>query len=144
MISSSCLTITWKQPEIEEERWEYFNHPAKQGWYETHLVTWERIVTRFESGELVAYPRSARIGDTPVALSYHSYEEYRTYLARAKRGYRKSYTRMEDDLQSRGSLALKAPIVLSCNGEGLLFSGYRRLCLGWNYGMIPYVWLVQL
>jgi hypothetical protein len=51
---------------------------------------------------------------------------------------------MEDDLQRAGSLELKAPILLCSGGEGVLFSGYRRLCLGWNYGMVPYVWLVRL
>ena len=144
MISPSTLTITWIQPDIEEERWEFFNHPAKQEWYRSHAVTWEQIVSRFDHGSLVSYPRSASIGDTPVALSYHSYDEYQTYLARAKRGYRKNYSRMEDSLQEQGSLTLKAPIVLCCGGEGLLFSGYRRLCLGWNYGMVPHVWLVEL
>ena len=144
MISPSNLSITWLKPDIEEERWEFFNHPAKQEWYRSHAVTWERIVSRFDHGSLVSYPRSASIGDTPVALSYHSYDEYQTYLARAKRGYRKNYSRMEDSLQEQGSLTLKAPIVLCCGGEGLLFSGYRRLCLGWNYGMEPHVWLVPL
>jgi hypothetical protein len=144
MISTSALSITWLQPDLEEERWEYFNHPAKQEWYRTHDVSWEQIVSEFARGELVAYPRAASIGDIPIALSYHRYDDYQTYLARAKRGYRKNYSRMEDALQCDGSLSLKAPIILTCVGEGLLFSGYRRLCLGWNYGMIPYVWLVPL
>ncbi len=144
MISSSSLTITWHCPDIEEERWEFFNHPAKQEWYRSHDITWERIAANFNGGTLVPYPRAASIGDIPVALSYYSYTDYQTYLARAKRGYRKSYTQLEDALQISGSLALKAPIVLCSGGEGLLFSGYRRLCLGWNYGMVPYVWLVHL
>lgn len=144
MISTSALSITWLQPDIEEERWEFFNHQAKQFWYRSHAVTWEQIVAAFDGGALVAYPRAAAIGEVPVALSYHSYEDYQTYLARAKRGYRKNYTRMEDDLQATGTLMLKAPIVLCYSGEGLLFSGYRRLCLGWNYGMVPYVWQVPL
>jgi hypothetical protein len=132
------------KPDIEEERWEFFNHPAKQEWYRFHAVTWEQIASCFDSGTLVVYPRSATIGKIPVALSYHSYVDYQTFLARAKRGYRKNYSRMEDALQSTGSLAFKAPIVLCSGGEGLLFSGYRRLCLGWNYGMAPYVWFVPL
>ncbi len=144
MNSPSTLTISWLKPDFEEERWEYFNHPAKQEWYLTHGVTWEQIVSRFDSGVLVPYPRSSSIAEIPVALSYHSYDEYQIYLARAKRGYRKNYSRMEDALQSSGSLDLKAPIILCSRGDGLLFSGYRRLCLGWNYGMVPYVWLVQL
>lgn len=144
LISPSKLCITWLQPDIEEERWEFFNHPAKQEWYRTHTVTWEQIISRFDGGALVSYPRSGRVGDVPVALSYHSYEEYQTFLARAKRGYRKNYSRLEDQLQSSGSLQLHAPIILCSGGDGLLFSGYRRLCLGWNYGMIPYVWMVQL
>jgi hypothetical protein len=144
MISPSTLTVTWLKPDIEEERWEFFNHPAKQEWYRSHVVTWEQIVSRFDGGALVSYPRADTIGGIPVALSYHSYDEYLVYLARAKRGYRKNYSRMEDALQSAGSLALKAPIILCSGGEGLLFSGYRRLCLGWNYGMTPYVWLVRL
>lgn len=144
MKSPSVLTIDWQRPDLEEERWEFFNHPAKQEWYGTRAVTWERISGRFEEGELVPYPRSPQLGDIPVALSYSSYEEYQTYLARAKRGYRKNYSRMEDALQGAGTLALPAPIILSCGGEGLLFSGYRRLCLGWNYGMVPYVWLLRL
>ena len=142
--SSSSLTITWLKPDLEEERWEYFNHPAKQEWYRSHAVTWEEITSRFDSGVLVPYPRSSSIGEIRVDLSYHSYEEYQLYLARAKRGYRKNYSRMEDALQREGSLALKAPIVLCSNSDGLLFSGYRRLCLGWNYGMVPHVWLVKL
>ncbi len=144
MISSSALSITWLQPDLEAERWEFYSHPAKQEWYRSHAVSWEQIVSSFEDGALVAWPRVATIGTIPVALSYHSYEEYQTYLARAKRGYRKNYSRMEDALQSNGSLDLKAPIILCSGGEGLLFSGYRRLCLGWNYGMVPYVWLVDL
>ena len=144
MISPSTLSITWLQPDIEEERWEFFNHPAKQEWYISHAVTWERIVSRFDCGALVSYPRSATIGEIPVALSYHSYNDYQTFLARAKRGYRKNYSRMEDALQSAGSLVLKAPIILLSGGEALLFSGYRRLCLGWNYGVVPYVWIVEL
>src|SRR5450830_3841 len=100
MISPSTLSITWLQPDIEEERWEFFNHPAKQEWYRSHAVTWEQVVSRFDSGVLVSYPRSATIGDIPVALSYHRYDQYHTFLARAKRGYRKNYSRMEDALQS--------------------------------------------
>jgi len=144
MISHSTLTIDWVKPDIEEERWEFFNHPAKQEWYRSHAVTWEQIVSNFDSGDLFSYPRSATIGEIPVALSFHSYDNYQTFLARAKRGYRKNYSRMEDDLQNAGLLALKAPIILCSGGEGILFSGYRRLCLGWNYGMIPYVWIVPL
>ena len=144
MVSSSTLTITWLKPDIEEERWEFFNHPTKQEWYRAHGATWEKIISRFGSGTLVSYPRSESIGEIPVALSYHLYSDFQDYVARAKRGYRKNYSRMEDALQDAGSLSLKAPIVLCSRGEGLLFSGYRRLCLGWNYGMTPYVWLVPL
>ncbi|MDD2897094.1 MAG: hypothetical protein PHI31_00140 [Desulfuromonadaceae bacterium] len=144
MFSSSTLGITWLPPDLEEERWEFFNHPAKQEWYGSHSVSWEQLLSRFEYGTLVPYPRGGFIGDIPVALSYHSFKEYQTYCARAKRGYRKNYSRMEDALQCAGSLVLKAPIIICFNGEGLLFSGYRRLCLAWNYGMVPYVWLVSL
>lgn len=144
MNSQSNLRITWLRPDLEEERWEFFNHPAKQEWYRSHGVTWEQITVCFAGGALVPYPRAAIIGEIPVALSYHSYGEYQTYLARAKRGYRKNYSRMEDALQCAGSLDLTAPIILCSGGEGLLFSGYRRLCLAWNYGMVPYVWLVRI
>jgi hypothetical protein len=50
---------------------------------------------------------------------------------------------MEEELQRCGILTMKAPIILQCADEALLFSGYRRLCLAWNYGMVPYVWLVR-
>lgn len=144
MISHSALTIHWRKPDLQEERWEFFNHPAKQGWYQQQCASWKQIEACFDSGQLRPYPRSAQIDGIPVALSYHRYEDYQTWLAKAKRGYRKNYNKMEDDLQISGALDLKAPIILSCGGAGLLFSGYRRLCLAWNYGMIPYVWLVSL
>lgn len=144
MLSNSTLSITWLPPDIEEERREFFTHPAKQEWYRLHCVTWEMITSGFGSGTLMPYPRSGRLGGICVSNSYHTYEDYQTYLARAKRGYRKHYSRMEDDLQYNGSLNIKAPIILCCGADGLLFSGYRRLCLAWNYGMIPYVWLVEL
>ena len=144
MKSRSELSIKWVQPDIEEERWEFFSHPAKQEWYRSHAVTWELVVSCFAGGTLVPYPRSGRIGEIPVALSYHSYEEYQVFLARAKRGYRRNYSRLEDALQASGQLILPAPIILTRDGDGLLFSGYRRLCLGWNYGMVPYVWLVTV
>lgn len=144
MISGSSLTIEWLKPDLQEERWEFFNHPAKQKWYQRHSATWEMIEESFNSGGLTAYPRGPRIGELPVALSYHKYTDYMVYLAKAKRGYRLSYSRMEDALQSEGRLQLKAPIVLQSAGAGLLFSGYRRICLAWNYGMIPYVWLISL
>jgi hypothetical protein len=51
---------------------------------------------------------------------------------------------MENQLQRLGTLTLPAPIILQCNGEALLFSGYRRLCLAWNYGMAPCVWLMEI
>jgi hypothetical protein len=144
MISHSTLTITWLKPDIEEERWEFFNHPAKQEWYRNHEVTWEQVISAFADGALVRYPRAATIGEIPVALSYHSYDDYQKYLARAKRGYRKNYSKMEDALQAGGELTLPAPIIVVHNGQGLLFCGYRRLCLGWNYGMAPCVWLVVI
>lgn len=144
MVSNSTLTIRWLQPELQEERWEYFNHPAKQQWYQQHAAAWEQIESSFDSGLLVPYPRSGLIGEVPVALSYHSYPEYQTYLAKAKRGYRRNYSKMEESLQFNGTLTLKAPIILVSGGEALLFSGYRRLCLAWNYGIIPHVWLVSL
>ena len=144
MISRSTLTISWIRPDLEEERWEYFNHPAKQEWYRKRELTWEAIEKVFSRGALTPYPRAACIDALPVALSYSRYEEYQTYLARAKRGYRQNYSRMEDALQKAGSLTIKAPIVLKSSDEGLLFSGYRRLCLAWNYGMVPSVWLIPL
>lgn len=144
MISKSALTIRWLQPDLQDERWEFFNHPAKQEWYRRHELSWEQLESYFDTGRLAPYPRSALIGKIPVALSYHSFDEYQIWLAKAKRGYRKNYSRMEDDLQRAGSLDLRAPIILTCGGEGLLYSGYRRLCLAWNYGMTPHVWLVTL
>lgn len=144
MTSNSALTINWLVPDLEEERWEFFNHPDKQEWYRLHNVSWEQLVSNFDAGRMIQYPRSGRIGDVPVSLSYHKYSDYQKYLARAKRGYRRNYSLMEDDLQNSGSLDIKAPVILSSNGDGLLFSGYRRLCLAWNYGMIPYIWLVDV
>lgn len=144
MISPSTLKIIWVEPDLEAEHWEFFSHPAKQEWYQLHGMTWDLIASSFDSGKLVPYPRSDMIQEIPVALSYHRYEDYQRFLAKAKRGYRKSYSRMEDELQANGELTLPAPIILVYKGEGLLFSGYRRLCLGWNYGMIPYSWLVTI
>jgi len=144
MISCSDLKINWVKPDLEEERWEYFNHPEKQRYYIDHGIEWDFLVNRFEMGELVCYPRSDMLGGVRVSLSYHTYEDYCRYLAKAKRGYRINYSRMENELQDNGSLTLKAPIILTNSNEGLLFSGYRRLCLAWNYGMAPYVWKVPL
>jgi hypothetical protein len=144
VVSTSSLTIHWVKPDLHEERWEYTLHPAKQEYYRRHAIEWGQIVSAFDHGTLEPYPRSNLIRGNPVALSYHTYEEYLTWLARAKRGYRKNYTKMEEALQRSGSLTMKSPIILLCHGEALLFSGYRRLCLAWNYGMVPLVWLVPL
>lgn len=142
--STSALTIEWIQPELGGEEWEFFQHPAKQQFYRQHALSWEKLADKFASGRLTPYPRSGDLQGVPVLLSHHSYEDYSRYLAKAKRGYRLSYNKMEDALQRCGSLILPAPIIIAANGEALLFSGYRRLCLAWNYGMIPYVWLVTL
>ncbi|KAA0891800.1 hypothetical protein [Oryzomonas rubra] len=144
MFSASGHTIRWLKPDIGEEEWEFLNHPDKQGFYRRHDIEWERLVVAFDRGRLEAYPRSDRIVGIVVSGAYHTYDDYATYLAKAKRGYRKSYSAMEDALQRAGTLTLKAPIILCCREEALLFSGYRRLCLAWNYGMVPYVWLVTL
>jgi hypothetical protein len=143
MKSTSVLAIDWVKPDIEEEEWE-FRHPAKQEFYLRHAVTWEVVRSRFDYGRLDPYPRSDRIGEVPVLLSYHTYDDYLANVARAKRGYRVDYTGMERDLQRKGNLTMKAPIVISCSGESLLYSGYRRLCLAWNHGIVPYVWIVSL
>ena len=144
MRSSSSLTIEWVKPDITEEQWEFDGHPDKQGFYLRHGIGWEKILSGFDAGRLAPYPRSERISGVPVALSYSSYDDYARYLAKAKRGYRRNYSLMEEELQRLGTLTLPAPIILQCNGEALLFSGYRRLCLAWNYGILPYVWLVPV
>lgn len=144
MHSTSSLTITWVKPELSCEEWEFTTHPDKQGFYRRHGIGWEQIQSAFDGGRLEPYPRSDRINGIPVALSYSSYDDYARYLARAKRGYRRNYSLMEDALQRQGTLTLPAPIVLQCNNEALLFSGYRRLCLAWNYGMAPGVWLLPV
>ena len=142
--STSSLTIEWIEPELAGEEWEFFHHPAKQPFYLQHALSWEQLVAGFAGGRLVQYPRCGEIEGVPVLLSHHSYEEYARYLAKAKRGYRLNYNRMEDALQRSGSLVLPAPIIIQSHGEALLFSGYRRLCLAWNYGMIPFIWLVKI
>jgi hypothetical protein len=142
--STSSLTIDWIQPELAGEEWEFFQHPAKQEFYQKHALSWEKIADKFASGCLIPYPRGGEINGVPVLFSHHSYADYSRYLAKAKRGYRLNYNKMEDALQRSGNLTLPAPIILQENGEALLFSGYRRLCVTWNYGMVPYVWLVSL
>ena len=142
--SDSTLSIEWIQPELAGEEWEFFQHPAKQPFYLQHAISWEKLAAGFAVGRLAPYPRSGEIEGVPVLLSHHTYDDYARYLAKAKRGYRVNYNRMEDALQRSGSLVLPAPVIIESNGEALLFSGYRRLCLAWNYGMIPYVWLVPI
>lgn len=144
MQSLSSLAIEWLSPDIRSEQWEFFNHPAKQEYYRRHGIDWEQLLESSENGMMTPYPRGDRIEGATVALSYSSYEDYERYLAKAKRGYRKNYAKMEEELQRTARLALPAPIVIDCNGDALLFSGYRRLCLAWNYGMVPYVWLVPV
>lgn len=143
-LSRSTLTISWLPPDLDAERWEFFHHPDKQPFYRRHALDWERLVAASERGRLTLWPRAERLGDLPVALAYSSYDDYLTYLVRAPRNYRLNYRRMETALQRDGSLLLPAPIILAGDGEALLFSGWRRLCLAWNYGMLPYVWLVPL
>jgi len=144
MLSRSNLTIAWVKPVLDEEQWEFFQHPAKQPFYRRHGLDWERLGAAFEDGVLTPWDRGDRLEGVPVDLAYASYDDYLKYLAKAKRGYRINYSRLENELQRHGTLTLKAPIVLRCAGEALLFSGYRRLCLAWNYGMVPAVWLVTL
>ena len=144
MRSTSSLTIQWVKPDMTAEQWEFDSHPDKQGFYLRHNIAWEQIVSGFDGGHMVAYPRAEHIDGIPVALSYSGYDDYAHFLAKAKRGYRRNYSLMEEELQRLGTLTLPAPIILRCNGEALLFSGYRRLCLAWNYGMVPSVWLLQL
>ena len=142
--SDSTLSIEWIQPELAGEEWEFFQHPAKQPFYQKHSLTWEQLAAGFSGDRLTPYPRSGEIEGVPVLLSHHRYDDYARYLAKAKRGYRLNYNKMEDALQRGGRLTLPAPIIIVANVEALLFSGYRRLCLAWNYGMTPYVWLVRI
>lgn len=144
MRTASTLAIEWAKPDIAAEQWEFSRHPDKQGFYLRHGISWEQILEGSDAGSLVPYPRAENLAGLPVALSYSSYDDYARYLAKAKRGYRRNYSLMEEALQRLGSLTLPAPIILKCGGEALLFSGYRRLCLAWNYGMVPCVWLLPL
>jgi hypothetical protein len=142
--STSSLSINWIPPDLTEERWEFFNHPAKQDFYRRYGITWELLTAAAADGCLVPYPRGAAIAGVPVNLAHHTYDDYCRYLAKAKRGYRQNYNRMETALQREGMLTLPAAIVIGAGSDALLFSGYRRLCLAWNYGMVPYVWLVTV
>ena len=143
-VSTSSLNIEWIRPELGCEEWEFHHHPAKQSFYHKYGIDWEKVVAEFSTGRLASYPRGGEIEGIPVLLSHHTYDEYARYLAKAKRGYRLNYNKMENALQQEGKLVLPAPVIIHAEGEALLFSGYRRLCLAWNYGMVPYVWLVTL
>ncbi|HEY5975950.1 MAG TPA: hypothetical protein VIU41_14540 [Geobacteraceae bacterium] len=144
LVSRSSLSITWVPPDLAEEEWEFFHHPAKQEFFQRHGIDWPGLQAAFAEGRLVPYPRGEILAGVPVRLAYAGYDDYSRYLAKAKRGYRLNYNRLEEALQRAGTLVVKAPIVLGCEGEALLFAGYRRLCLAWNYGMAPGVWLVPL
>jgi hypothetical protein len=144
MLSLSTNAIEWIKPDIRAEEWEFFKHPLKQSFYHRHGICWERLLESSENGRMVPYPRGDRLEEVEVSLSYSSYDDYARYLAKAKRGYRRSYAKMEEELQRSSKLVLPAAVIIECAGEALLFSGYRRLCLAWNYGMIPYVWFVPL
>lgn len=144
MRSAAQLTIAWQRPELQEEAWEFTGHPAKQPYYVRHGIRWEALLAASEHGTLVPWPRGEVCCGVSVQLSFSAYDDYLSYLHRAPRNYRLNYLRLEQTLQRNGSLLLPAPVVLCCNGEGLLFSGWRRLCLAWNYGMVPYVWMVTL
>jgi hypothetical protein len=144
MRSVATVAIDWIRPELDSEEWEYSRHPVKQPFYRQHAITWEAVVAAFPAGRLVPYPRGGELDGVPVDLAYHTYDDYSRYLAKAKRGYRLNYNRLEEALQRAVELTLPAAIVLQKDNEALLFSGYRRLCLAWNYGMTPYVWLVTL
>lgn len=144
MHSTSSLTIRWVKPEIATEQWEFDRHPDKQDFYQRHNISWEQILASFDAGQLLPYPRSEQINGITVARSFSSYDDYAHYLAKAKRGYRRNYSLMEEALQRNGELTLQAAIILQHGDQALLFSGYRRLCLAWNYGMIPFVWLLPL
>jgi hypothetical protein len=144
MRSTARLTIDWVMPDLAAEQWEFSHHPAKQPFFQRHGITWEGLVSAFAGGTLTPWPRSGAINGITVEGAHHTYDDYCRYLARAKRGYRLNYTRLEEALQREGHLTLPAPIILQAGGEALLFAGYRRLCLAWNYSMVPFVWLVAL
>ena len=108
MRSDSRLTIHWEKPDLAAEQWEFERHPDKQGFYLRHSISWEQILAGGDTGRLRPYPRSERIEGIAVALSYSRYEDYARYLAKAKRGYRRNYSLMEDDLQRLGTLTLPA------------------------------------
>jgi hypothetical protein len=95
MISDSTLTIKWSKPDLYEEEWEFFRHPDKQDFYRQHNLEWEHFLSVFDAGCLEPYPRSNMLNGIPVSLSYSSYDDYSRYLAKAKRGYRRNYTKME-------------------------------------------------
>lgn len=120
-LSVSSLTIEWIQPELAGEEWEFFQHPAKQPFYLHHGLSWEKLAEGFTVGRLVPYPRSGELDGITVSLSHHTYEEYAHYCAKAKRGYRLNYSKMEDCLQREGRLTLPAPIIIVANGEGCSF-----------------------
>ena len=40
MLSMSTHQIVWLKPEIAEEQWEFFHHPAKQDYYARHGIGW--------------------------------------------------------------------------------------------------------
>lgn len=140
--SASSLTVDWQIPDILSEHLE-FGHPAKQEFYLKHNITWETLSNAASQGIMVPCKRDGLIEGIPISLCYHTYDDYLHYLAKAKRGYRKSYDRMEKMLQREGNISLPAAIIVAAGSEALLFSGYRRLSLAWNYGMIPYVFLVN-
>lgn len=144
MRSVATLSIDWLPPDLAAERWEFFEHPAKQPFYRRHGLSWEGLGVAAEGGSLLPWPRGEVCAGVPVRLAYSRYDDYLTYLHRAPRNYRLNYLRLEQALQRDGTLTLPAPIVLVAAQEGLLFSGWRRLCLAWNYGMVPYVWAVRL
>ena len=54
MRSTSTHQISWVKPDIGEEEWEFFHHPAKQDFYLRHGIGWEGLEAAFDSGKAVS------------------------------------------------------------------------------------------
>jgi len=106
MLSHSSFCIYWIKPDIEPElrhvndggEWE---HDDKIRFYQSHELTPDRIRKAFDTGILVAYPRSPTdrqiVMNIPIEASFHTYKDFVDWLTTPNYGAK---GRTKKDLES--------------------------------------------
>jgi len=136
------LSIEWTSPDLSDEVDEYTENPWNQVYMKgrgIELGSADEVIEFLSTGAMTPFSADQLPQVENVTLGGEAFAS-----EIEDPGYRESFDSMEEELSTKGSITLPAPILLKLGGAYYCFAGNRRINLAFKYDLPLEVWLVEV